>query len=166
VTRALRFVLACALAVAPAACANGPSGGAAATGACDDARFARDRSAFTAGTLSGDQPEDVCGTVTRVRRARETRSGAHGYFDVRLPAGGTVEVIANLDAMARTRTDAPPGWPWVAPGDAVEVRGRYFFDAPGRDGIDWVEGDVGRSWPYPGFVTVCTANRTRCATYR
>ncbi len=143
-----------------------PSGGASPAIACDDAHFLRDRAAFEQGSLAADQPVDVCGIVLRVLRARETRSGAHGYFVVRLPSGDDVEVISNLDAMARAGTDRPPPWPWVARGDYVYVQGRYFYDGPARDGIDWTEDDIGRSWLFRGYVTVCAPSRTHCATFR
>jgi len=133
--------------------------------ACDDARFAADRQAMTSGRASGDRLEDVCGTVARVLASHVTRSGRHGYFVMRLPAGDSVEIIANLDAMAGAPSNRPPAWPWVRAGEYVYVEGRYFADPNGRDGIDWTEDDIGRSWPHTGYVAVCDASRAACRKY-
>ncbi len=150
--------------VSAAACT---SGGTNASGgfACDDARFTADRQAMANGGATGDRLEEVCGTVMTVLRSRVTRSGRHGYFLLRLPSGERIEVISNLDAMDRAPSDRPPAWPWVAAGDYVYVEGRYFSDEPGRDGIDWTEDDVGRSWPHTGYVAVCRRALTACTKY-
>jgi hypothetical protein len=133
--------------------------------ACNNAGFLAARAARVSGTVSGDTLVDVCGRVARVRSARQTRSGRHGYFYVAIPRGQPIEIVSNLDAMAQSAA-APPAWPWVAPGDFVYVRGRYYYDDPQSQGIDWTEGDTGRSWPYPGYVAVCRSAAKACTTYR
>lgn len=30
-----------------------------------------------------------------------------------------------------------PTWPWVAKGDQTDVLGRYYYDNPQSQGIDW-----------------------------
>jgi hypothetical protein len=133
---------------------------------CDDAQFTADQQRFAAGTMTGDQLVDVCGSVTRVRGARRTKSGTHGYFYVRMPSGYQLEIVANLDAMAQAPADRPPSsWPWVATGDYVYVEGRYYYDDPSSQGVDWTEGDTGRSWPHTGYVAVCNASRANCMKY-
>ena len=152
--------------VAPALTLAGASGcarqagGSIASPACDDPQFLTDRAAFASGTATADQAVDVCGTVINVLSARYTRSGRHGYFVVRVN-GVPIEVISNLDAMR----GAPQTWPWVSPGDYVYVRGRYFYDSANRQGIDWTEGDAGRSWSRPGYVVVCDARGKACSSF-
>jgi hypothetical protein len=133
---------------------------------CDDAQFIADQQGFGSGTMTADQLVDICGKVTRVRAARRTRSGTHGYFFVRMPSGYQIEIVANLDAMAEASTDRPPAaWPWVAAGDYVYVEGRYYYDNASRQGVDWTEDDAGRSWPHTGYVAVCNAAGTNCVKY-
>jgi len=115
---------------------------------CDDARFLADRHQFQAGNGGADLPEHVCGTVTRVNRARHTRSGNHGYFMVNVGKNVWVKIVSDLDEM-----DAPQ-WPWVKTGDGVDVVGRYYYDNPHSQGIDWTHHGVGRSWSVPGYVVV------------
>lgn len=116
--------------------------------------------------MTADQLVDVCGSVTRVRAARRTRSGTHGYFFVRMPSGYQLEIVANLDAMTEASTDRPPAsWPWVAAGDYVYVEGRYYYDSASRQGVDWTEDDTSRSWPHTGYVAVCNASRANCVKY-
>jgi hypothetical protein len=123
---------------------------------------------FANGSLHGDQFVNVCGTVSLVRPARRTKSGRHGYFYVRIPGAagnGQIEIVANLDAMAQAPNDAPPDWPWVVPGNQVTVRGRYYYDSPQSQGIDWIEDDTDRNWAHTGYVVVCEANGGECRTY-
>lgn len=140
----------------------------AANPACNNAGFLRVQAGFAGGSVSGDQLVDVCGTVTRVRTARRTRSGRHGYFYVAIPGAtsGRIEVVANLDAMAEAGSGAPPAWPWVAQGDRVYVQGRYYYDGPQSQGIDWTEADADRNWPHQGYVVVCNADGKDCTKYQ
>ena len=136
--------------------------------ACDDAGFLRLQSGFADGSLSGDQLVDICGRVSSVGGARYTRSGRHGYFLVEIPGSVSqngIEIVANLDAMAESSSDDPPVWPWVAEGDYVYVQGRYYYDSPLSQGIDWTENDTDRNWPHPGYVVVCDAQKARCNKY-
>jgi hypothetical protein len=166
-----RLVIAAMLAALITACAGGGNAsraGAAPALACNNAQFLSDRAAFASGAIGADQFVDICGTVTAVRRAARTRSGTHGYFDVTLagPSNAPIEIVANLDAMAEAATDDPPAaWPWVSAGQYVYVQGRYYYDRPGREGIDWTEDDSGRSWPHVGYVAVCDSAGTTCTKY-
>lgn len=45
-------------------------------------------------------------------------------------------------------------WPWVQKGDNVEVVGRYYYDNPRRQGIDWTHKGTSHKWPYSGYVIV------------
>jgi hypothetical protein len=125
---------------------------------------------FASGAISGDQRVNVCGSVTRVRSARRTRSGTHGYFYVAIPGAagryGDIEVVANLDAMGQAASGQPPAWPWVAQGDRVYVQGRYYYDSPQSQGIDWTEADTDRNWPYTGYVVVCDSSGGSCRKFQ
>ena len=115
---------------------------------CDDAAFVALQSQFQSGSARGDREVYVCGQVTHVSRARRTRSGTHGYFDVAVASGDTVEVVCNLDEM-----DAP-AWPWVHTGSYSYVQGRYYYDNAYSQGIDWTHRGTSRSWPQAGYVVV------------
>jgi len=127
---------------------------------CNDQQFLNDQQAFADGTLSGDQEEDVCGTVTQVLPSQYTRSGLHGYFYVQVAPGDAIEVVSNLDQMNA------PAWPWVATGDYVYVQGRYYYDNGSSQGIDWTHQGTSSSWPYPGYVVVCNASGGNCVQYQ
>jgi hypothetical protein len=132
---------------------------------CNNTQFLNDQSEFAAGTISADQLVDICGAVTQVLPAKTTSSGTHGYFYVEMPSGYNIEIVSNLDAMAEASTDQPPStWPWVAVGQYVYVQGRYYYDSSSSQGIDWTEDDTG-SWPYVGWVYVCTDSGTSCQKY-
>lgn len=132
---------------------------------CNDQKFLDDQAALGSGSLSGDQLEDVCGSVTQVLPAKTTSSGQHGYFYVQMPGGYNIEIYSNLDAMAQAPTNDPPStWPWVSVGQYVYVQGRYFYDSNGTQGIDWTEDDTG-SWPYVGWVYVCDTSGKNCQKY-
>ncbi|MDE2571577.1 MAG: DUF3465 domain-containing protein [bacterium] len=108
------------------------------TAACDNAALLRAQSARRT-----DLEVTFCGPVSAVRRERVTRSGRHKYFYVRVAPGDEIEVIANVDVMGE--------FP-VHLGDQAQVRGRYFHDSDGRQGVDWTHHDtVGSRWP-PGYV--------------
>ena len=133
---------------------------------CNNTQFNADQSAFAAGTITADQPEDVCGAVTQVLAEKDTSSGHHGYFYVELPSGYQIEIVSNLDAMAEASTDTPPStWPWVAVNQYVYVQGRYYYDSSSSQGIDWTEDDTSSSWSHLGYVAVCTASGTSCQKY-
>jgi hypothetical protein len=150
------LIAALLLALSASGC-GGATRTASATGGypCDDA------------ALTASQPADVCGSVVRTMRARRTRSGRHGYFYVALSSGQQIEIVSNLDAMAEAPNGAPPAqWPWVTPGEYVYVQGRYYYDNPSNQGIDWTEDNTSRSWPHTGYVVVCDAHRANCTQYQ
>lgn len=89
---------------------------------CNDTKFLQDQQSFENGQLSVDQLENVCGIVTSVLPEKKTRSGNHGYFYVQVAPNQVIEIVSDLDEM-----DGPT-WPWVAVGDTVQVRGRYYYD--------------------------------------
>jgi hypothetical protein len=135
---------------------SGPSAPLAATAAtqtaaswpCDDQQFLRDQQQFAQGALEGDREVDVCGRVTGVLPERETRSGLHAYFYLQVAPGDTIEIVSDLDEM-----DAP-AWPWVKAGDYSFVQGRYYYDNPSSQGIDWTHHGTSPSWPTPGYVVI------------
>jgi hypothetical protein len=136
------------------------------TFACNNTKFNSDQAAFTAGTITADQLEDVCGTVTSVLALTTTASGRHGDYFVQLPSGFKIKIFSNLDAMAQAPTNKPPTtWPWVAVGDFVYVEGRYFFDNASSQGIDWTEDDTSASWTHTGYVAVCNSAGAGCLKY-
>jgi hypothetical protein len=166
--RSPAFVTIALLVVSAAGCSSGSSNTTAGTSyPCYDRQLVADQAGFAQGTISVDQFVDVCGRVTSVRRARVSRSGRHGYFYVAVSGSARpIEVVSNLDAMSRARSDAPPPWPWVAAGDYVFVQGRYYYDSDRRQGIDWTEADESAAWPHAGYVVVCNASVQNCILYR
>lgn len=140
---------------------------AAALYPCDDGQFLDDQRRLEAGTIHADQLVDICGAVTAVLPERRTRSGEHGYFYLEMPSGHPIEILSNLDAMAQAPAGDPPAtWPWIAARDYVYVQGRYYYDDPESQGVDWTEDDTDRSWPYVGYVVVCDPAGTHCTQYR
>lgn len=139
-------VLLLAALLAPAAA----SAQAAMPAACDDAKFLADQQGFEqVGATRTDLPEHVCGKVVAVApEAKRTRSGWHGYFYVDVGNGVSIRIVSDLDEMNA------PQWPWVRKGDQADVEGRYYYDSPRRQGIDWTHHGTGRKWEWPGFVTV------------
>lgn len=123
---------------------------------CNNDHFLNDRAALQRQflfhrTMYGQHintPEHICGQVIKVFRPRKTRSGWHGYFLMKVGTGAPIRVVSNLDEMKA------PAWPWVKKTDQVEVQGRYYYDGPHRQGIDWTHHGTSRSWPWDGFVTV------------
>ncbi len=86
----------------------------------------------------------LCGTVVRVGRLRRSRSGTHREFFVDAGARRPVRIDANVDIMG----DFP-----IRMGERAVVRGEYYYDGPGRDGVHWTHRtDRGRH--PPGFVTL------------
>lgn len=84
----------------------------------------------------------LCGTVSRVRAARETRSGRHRTFYVDVGHGDRVEIDANLDVLG----DVP-----IAPGESAVVRGEYYYDRNGREGVHWTHRTARGTHP-PGYL--------------
>lgn len=95
-----------------------------------------------------DVPVHICGRVITTLYARHTRSGLHGYFYLNVGSGISIRIVNNLDEMNA------PAWPWVKKGDYVEVVGRYYYDNPRRQGVDWTHKGRSRKWPYAGYVVV------------
>ncbi|RUT25294.1 hypothetical protein C0V97_11915 [Asaia sp. W19] len=117
---------------------------------CDNRKFLSDQAGFMqTGPTRVDLPEHICGQVVSVtRRSRRTRSGVHGYFILQTAPGHSIRIVSDLDRMNA------PNWPWVKPGDQVDVVGRYYFDSERSQGIDWTHHGAGRHWALPGFVQV------------
>ncbi|MBB2190049.1 DUF3465 domain-containing protein [Gluconacetobacter azotocaptans] len=138
-----------ALAVAGGLLAGAPAHAQEAIGpACDNHHFLAVQQAFESGSLRGDRPVHVCGRVLAVSRPKRTRSGWHGYFYVDVGAGVSIRIVSDLDRMAA------PRWPWVAKGDTADVVGRYYYDNPRSQGIDWTHHGTGRNWGMEGYVAV------------
>lgn len=137
-------------ALAALAFAVAPAIAQAADGECDNAKFQTDQAGFLqTGPTRADLPEHVCGKVLSLTtRARHTHSGVHGYFIMQLAPGQAIRIVSDLDRMNA------PAWPWVKPGDQVEVVGRYYFDSARSQGIDWTHHGTGRHWATPGYVIV------------
>jgi hypothetical protein len=85
-----------------------------------------------------------CGTVVRLRPARHTRSGWHRYIYVDVGHGDRIEIDANLDVMGN--------FP-VHTGERAEVRGEYYYDPNGREGVHWTHHTDYGSHP-PGYLTL------------
>lgn len=116
---------------------------------CDNQDFLSKQQAFESGGSKKDVPVHICGTVLAISpKAKKTRSGRHGYFYVTVAPNVSIRIVTNLDEMQT------PAWPWVAKGDAVEVVGRYYYDSPRKQGVDWTHHGTGRSWDVPGYVIV------------
>ncbi|MFC5743265.1 DUF3465 domain-containing protein [Dyella tabacisoli] len=120
----------------------------ASTFPCDDNHFLNDQKLFENGQLFQDVAENVCGTVTYVYPKKKTRSGWHGYFLVQVAPNTVIEIVSDLGQMNA------PSWPWVAVGNYVTVRGRYYYDNESSQGIDWTHHGTGSSWGTPGYVVV------------
>jgi hypothetical protein len=86
----------------------------------------------------------LCGVVVRSGRLRRSRSGAHRVFIVDAGGGDRVEVDANIDVMG----DFP-----IRSGEHAVVRGEYYYDGAGRDGVHWTHRTDRGNHP-PGYVTL------------
>lgn len=84
----------------------------------------------------------LCGTVVRIGRIRQSRSGAHRVFLVDVGANDRVQIDANVDIMGN--------FP-IRDGERAVVRGEYYYDGPGRDGVHWTHRTDRGSHP-PGFI--------------
>ena len=83
-----------------------------------------------------------CGTVVRVRPPRRTRSGVHEYIFVDVGHNDPIEIDANLDEMG--------AFP-VSVGESAVVRGEYYYDQDGREGVHWTHHTDRGSHP-PGYL--------------
>jgi len=83
-----------------------------------------------------------CGTVVRVRPARHTRSGWHAYIYVDVGHNDSIEIDANLDEMGNFPVNV---------GDRAVVRGEYYYDEDGREGVHWTHHTDHGSHP-PGYL--------------
>jgi hypothetical protein len=84
----------------------------------------------------------LCGTVERVRAPRRTRSGLHRVFYVDVGGGDVIAIDANLDVMGE--------FP-VRPGEPTTIRGEYYDDQDGREGVHWTHHTAHGPHP-PGYV--------------
>lgn len=120
-------------------------------GSCDNKAFLKAQQEFENSHFRPSVeniPVHVCGRVITASYARKTRSGVHGYFYLDVGSGVSIRIVNNLDEMTA------PRWPWVRKGDYAEVVGRYYYDSPRKQGIDWTHKGTGRKWPYAGYVIV------------
>jgi hypothetical protein len=83
-----------------------------------------------------------CGTVVRLRPAKHTRSGWHRYIYVDVGHDDRIEIDANLDEMGN--------FP-VTVGEQAVVRGEYYYDEDGREGVHWTHHTDRGSHP-PGYM--------------
>jgi hypothetical protein len=90
----------------------------------------------------------LCGTVTRVNPVRYSRrGGGHRVFVVDVGHRDSIEIDANVDIMG----DFP-----IKPGDTAIVRGEYYYDFDGREGVHWTHrGDGG----HPGGFVILNDHR-------
>ncbi len=84
----------------------------------------------------------MCGTVVRVSRLRRSRSGTHRIFVVAADGAGRVTIDANVDVMGN--------FP-IRDGEQTVVRGEYYYDGSGRDGVHWTH-HTDRGTHPPGYV--------------
>ena len=85
-----------------------------------------------------------CGTVVRLRPAKRTRSGWHRYVFVDVGHHDVIEIDANLDEMGN--------FP-VTDGERAVVRGEYYYDPDGHEGVHWTHHTDGGPHP-PGYLTL------------
>jgi hypothetical protein len=122
ITASSRAAALLAFAVASCACHEGVA--AASAGApCDLSGFLAVQHAHV-----NHAEVTFCGTVVRLRPARHTRSGWHRSIYVDVGHGDRIEIDANLDVMG----DFP-----LRVGEYAVVRGEYYYDPDGREGVHW-----------------------------
>jgi hypothetical protein len=92
-------------------------------GACNDAGFLAVQHAHV-----NHAEVTLCGTVARVRPERHSRSGVHRVFFVDVGGGDIIAIDANVDVMG----DFP-----IRTGEQTTVRGEYYYDEDGREGVHW-----------------------------
>ena len=130
--RALAFV---ALVVLGACAPPLSSGGEG----CDLAGFRRVQQAH-----AGRSEVTICGRVASVRAVHRTRSGAHRDFIVDVGSGDRIEVDSNVDIMGN--------FP-IQTGQRALVRGEYYYDGGGRQGVHFTHHATGGRHP-AGFVNL------------
>ncbi len=86
----------------------------------------------------------LCGVVVRAGRLRRSRAGVHRVFVVDVGGDDRVQVDANVEIMGN--------FP-IRPGEQTVVRGEYYYDGPGRDGVHWTHRTDHGAHP-PGYVTL------------
>ncbi len=90
----------------------------------------------------------LCGTVERVRAPRRSRNGVHRVFIVDVGHGDTIAIDANLDVMGN--------FP-IHTGEATTIRGEYYYDNDGREGVHWTH-HTGRG-PHPAGYVILDGTR-------
>lgn len=105
-----------------------------------------DRGAFRSVQLAHANRTEVtlCGTVVRAGRLRRSRSGTHRVFVVDVGGNDRVRIDANVDIMGE--------FP-IRPGEHAVIRGEYYYDGPGQDGVHWTHRTDRGSHP-PGYITL------------
>jgi hypothetical protein len=122
----MRLAVALVLAVALNACghpADTDATASATQGPCNLANFLAVQHAHV-----NHAEVTLCGTVVRVRQAYRSRSGVHRAFFVDVGNGDVIVIDANLDVMGNFPIHA---------GEATTIRGEYYYDEDGREGIHW-----------------------------
>jgi hypothetical protein len=119
-----------AAAVLAAGALSGCANAAGDTNAGGNAQVACDNAGFLAAQHAHVNHAEVtfCGTVVRLRPAKHTRSGWHRYVYVDVGHHDVIEIDANLDEMGN--------FP-VGDGEHAVVRGEYYYDEDGREGVHW-----------------------------
>lgn len=111
--------------------------GGAPAAACDNAGFLAAQHAHV-----NHAEVTFCGTVVRLQPAKHTRSGWHRYVYVDVGHHDVIEIDANLDEMGN--------FP-VTDGEQAAVRGEYYYDEDGREGVHWTHRTDRGSHP-PGYL--------------
>ena len=125
-----------ALLAALAGCAGAAGTG---PGACNNAGFLATQHAH-----ANRAEVTFCGAVVQVRPAKHTRSGWHRYIYVDVGHDNRIEIDANLDEMGN--------FP-VSVGEQAVVRGEYYYDPDGHEGVHWTHRNNGGTHP-PGSLTL------------
>ncbi len=121
------------LAAGLAGCAG--TGGDA--GACNNAGLLEAQHAHVSHT-----EVTFCGVVVRLRRPQRTRSGVHRYIYVDAGHNDVIEIDANLDELGNFPVKA---------GEQAVVRGEYYDDPDGREGVHWTH-HTDRGPHPPGYL--------------
>jgi hypothetical protein len=103
--------------------ADGPNAVSDPAAACDNSGFLAAQHAHV-----NHAEVTFCGTVARLRPAKHTRSGWHRYVYVDVGHHDVIEIDANLDEMGNFS---------VSDGEQAVVRGEYYYDPDGREGVHW-----------------------------
>ena len=126
----------CAKAASDPSAAGNPNGAGNAA-ACDNSGFLAAQHAHV-----NHAEVTFCGTVVRLRPAKHTRSGWHRYVYVDVGHNDVIEIDANLDEMGN--------FP-VTDGEQAVVRGEYYYDQDGREGVHWTH-HTDRGPHPPGYL--------------